>query len=450
VLEKRGHGQRVRAAAEFALEFGSVTASMVPLACAVALESRRRLVLGVPPLMVIAVVFSVSRSPMLGLAAGGLAWVALSRFERRAVGLAVLAAIAVGLLYVTTPVFRHPFQAAPSDSAASRTRRAQFVGASVLPHVDTGLGFGGLQPLGLGGTDSTFVWIYGTLGVVGLVGLVSILIVPISVSSVGAIRDRGPDNLFGAAAAAGLVASVVGVGAYDALQGPSASWTIWLLAALGVVAAEGAGSLAVVKTRRSPVRPVWPAIGVIAGLLWASTVSPRFTVTSTFNTLRPDTVGLLGGVGQVVIGSICADGRAALHVTPVRVTCWRDGLAGTSAGRLEISGSDSATVNDALLVFDQQARQIDAPYQRAVVAAVRNRSTPARTAPFWLGLVGALLALLLPPMAWRSRRATLRRRTAVTRVPDAHGVRAAAVAFAADAAESERAAPSGGSTPTRL
>jgi hypothetical protein len=397
-LEHRGHSSRVRAAAEFALEFGWVTTTMIPLACAVALQTKRRLAMVVPPLLAAAVVFSVSRSALGGMAVGALAFIVLNRFERRSVLLVVLGAALAACLYFAFPTIHGEFAAANPDSANSRTRRAQLAGSSVLQHPATGLGLGGVQALGLQGFDSSYVLFYATLGVVGVVGLGTILLTPVAVVSLGAARDHTPDRIFGAAAAAGLVAAIMSASAYDALSGPTSSWALWLLAALGIVAAEKVAGPRPISPggRLSAFRLCVPVVGVVIGLIWAASVSPRSVVMSDFVTTNPEAPGTIAGPGQIAVNTVCETARLQLHDQPVRVLCRHGPERGTTTGYLEIAAADPRTVDSALKTFDEIAVRIVSPYRRVVIGTSRARSMPARTAPLWLGLVGGILVLLLP------------------------------------------------------
>src|SRR5581483_11831899 len=93
-LELRGGSTgavRVRAAEQFALEFAWVLTILVPLSLSVAFTARRKLARLIPPLLVVVIVLTITRSAFAGLALGGVLWVVLSKFDKRTLLLAGLA-----------------------------------------------------------------------------------------------------------------------------------------------------------------------------------------------------------------------------------------------------------------------------------------------------------------------------------------------------------------------
>ncbi|MHB8465895.1 MAG: O-antigen ligase family protein [Acidimicrobiales bacterium] len=449
-LRTIGGSVRVRGNAEFALQYGWVLAMVTPLACALAIEvtslgtlvrwataardhaapSTRWLIWAAPPLLIVATMLSVSRSVFVGLGLAAVVWLVATRFDRRVAVVVAGAGLIALALVVGVPSLRHPYHGAVPDSIESRVRRQQLVAAAVIRRPYTGVGLAGLVTYGIHGTDSMYVQTYGTLGVVGLVGLVAALVTPVVVGIRGALRRRG---LIAAGAAAGVAAGIVAAGAFDSLSGPTSSWTLWLLAAIAVVAAEQAATPGPTGARRSPERrsiagsdaTVWgaaarvapaarsvsasrllvPIAGVALGLLAASTVGPRSTVVSDFVSLDARHLAPAGGgaafAAAVSATTICEQGRQAVAAMPVSVVCLTHPSVGL--GYLVMSGADRATVAAALARFDAAATEVAAPYARTALDRFDYRSTPLRTAPVWLGLGGALLVLLLPPLYRRPR-----------------------------------------------
>jgi hypothetical protein len=140
-------------------------------------------------------------------------------------------------------------------------------------------------------------------------------------------------------------------------------------------------------------------------------VSPRATTISTFRALADEDTSTASGnnlyIGVIEINTVCNAGRTALAALHPSVFCRGD--PGIGEGFLQISGATPAIVAGQLAIWDQAAKSVDAAYTRTTVEMFHARSTPIRTAPLYLGLGGALLALLLPPLPV----AELRRRLAI-------------------------------------
>ena len=402
-LERRGAGSgsiRVRANAEFALQYAWVLVTLIPLACAVAIERssetwhRSSAFWVAPPLMVAATVLTVSRSVFGGLAAGAVVWLICSRFDRRVLSFLVGVGLLAGAVAVGFPALRHPYHAALADSIQSRVRRQQFVATAVVNRPLTGVGLAGLLTYGITGTDSMYVLTYGTLGVIGVVGLVATFVTTLFVAADGALRSR---TVIPAAIAGGLVAGIMAAGAFDSLSGPTSGWALWLLAGLAAAAYEE-GRAGVRLRRLSPARLLIPTAGLAIGLLATGIGSPRSTTVSNFSTLDArdlaPNVGDPAYAGQIAVNTVCVRGKEALRSIPVTLIC--QDRSGAGLGYLTVSGADRATVTAALTQFDAAASGITAAYERTALTRFDGRSAPLRTAPVWMGLGGLLLALLLP------------------------------------------------------
>jgi hypothetical protein len=386
---------RVRGSAEFALQYGWVLAMFVPLALSLAIERARRVLWAVPAVLVAAIVLSVSRSVFLGLTLAGLAWLVSSRFDRRVALVVAGGAVVAGGLFLGIPSLRHPYHGAPADSIQSRVRRQQIVAAAVVPRPYTGVGLAGLNTYGLSGTDSMYVQTYGTLGIVGVLGLGAILLTPLVVAAGAAIRGR---DLVAAGAAGGVVAGIVAAGAFDSLSGPTSAWALWLVAGIGVAAADA--HRAARRWRVSPVRAVVPVAGVLAGLAATAVVSPRASTISRFTTIDPRYLGALPGdpayPGSIVVNTVCDAGKQVVKPLGASIICQGGGLSGE--GFLVIGARNRATVSAALARFDAIGREVTEGYTRTEITRFYGRSTPVKTAPVSLGVGGLLLVVLVPPL----------------------------------------------------
>src|SRR5207244_2607583 len=160
-LGTRGGASRAEVAAQFPLEYGWVTAILLPLVTAVGLSSRRLLVRLAPALVLAGIVVSVSRSPVLASAVAALVLLVGVRFDLRIRLPLLCAAGVVVLLLVFVPSLTSPFSSAShTNSASIRVDRLPPIMQAVAPRPYQGLGLGGLAVRGLPGVDDSYVLLY--------------------------------------------------------------------------------------------------------------------------------------------------------------------------------------------------------------------------------------------------------------------------------------------------
>jgi hypothetical protein len=408
-LGTRGPHERVRAAATFALELGWILALLLPLtvATAMAAKGRARLLWAVPGALLVAMVWTWSRSTYAGLAVG-LAVLTLGVVvdrPRRAAPLGFLGLV-IGALLLQGPL--------RTTLDLGQTRGEQDVRFQRLPELFDlaserplgGLGLGGLLVRGFTAVDLSWVNTYATLGVMGVVSLAVLLLTAAHAASRFLLAGPSPTRLVAAGAAAGVIVAPVGLAAYDLLSLRNSTATVWALAALAMTAGEELGVLPVPLNRRAELvpRPAFALglLGLAGGFALAAAVPTVHSVDATFTTVSPRALAIaernnpyagkvLGQTGCLVVDQI--DG--------IDVDCLdRDQIAGgVGSLRIEARSAEDAR-RDYLVVHDTVART----FPHAVVAVVdggSGRPTWATTAPFWLFAAGFAAGALLPDRAYR-------------------------------------------------
>ena len=410
-LTTRGQNERVRAAATFALELGWITALLIPLtvATAMAARGRGRLLWGVPVTLVVAMVWTWSRSAYAGLAVGlfVLALAVVVDRPHRAAPLAVLglgfgAALLQGPLRTTLDL--------------GQTRGEQDVRFQRLPELLDlasdrplgGLGLGGLLVRRFEAVDLSWVNAYATIGLVGIIALVALLLTTAHAATRFLLCGPSATRLLAAGAAAGIIVAPVGMAAYDLLSLRNSTQTVWGLSALALAAGEELGVLPVPLRRRAQSVPR-PAValqllGLTAGFGLALSVPPVYSIDAVFTTVDPRSIAVarrdnpysgkvLGQTGCLVIDE--TDFEASVDCRDI------DRIPG-GVGEVRIEGHDRETV---LQGYEDVERTVSSVFPHAIVTVVDERSgrpTWAVTAPVWMLAVGFALGTILPDRAYRT------------------------------------------------
>ncbi|MCU1380486.1 MAG: O-Antigen polymerase, partial [Acidimicrobiales bacterium] len=274
-LDLRGGRTRVRAGAEFALEFAWVSVMLLPaLVAATTLLPRRDRWLGLalPVLVVAAVYWSYSRSPLPFVAVGVVAVWAGSSFSRR-VGVLLATLVAGGALFVlTSPNLLTPLTTSSNQATVDvRRERLPRVAALVADRPVQGLGIGGLDRAGIPTTDASYQRAYGQFGVVGATWLVVTVAVAIGATA-RSLRARSRlGRSAGAAMTAGVVAGAFGAASFDLFSLGGSAAVFWLLVGGGVVFGEQAGGRVPVwreSAGRAGVVLVAVAAGTVLAMAW--------------------------------------------------------------------------------------------------------------------------------------------------------------------------------------
>ena len=408
-LDVRQGQVRVRAGAEFALQYGWMVATMIPVVLVAALRTRRwRYAVPVAAAMsVLAVYWSFSRSALAAVAAVVLLLALLAR-EVRATWLALVAMGAGALAVAVHPsLLSHLSTQIDPGSVSVRFERIAPILHSVAQHPFRGLGLGNLIGSGFRTTDNAFLLQYTELGAIGVAILAVLLLAALGQSAWSLAAHTDDDRLLGAACTTGVVAYIAGAVFYDAFSLLQGALLLWFLVAFATVVAERAGH-APALVLPSP-RPLAVTATVAAGVGFAVffAAPEHIGVDSVFTAMSPvqqsgadDPVS----TGNVLAATVCAaaDFRQPTGAT---VTCTADPdataygnlrfEAQSRAGVVAAQASFAQTVRDRLGITSLRVYPIDPPRS--------GRTAVWATAPAWIpiGLVGVVV---LAP--WRRRRLT--------------------------------------------
>ena len=403
-LAVRAGMPRVRAAAEFALEYGWVLAALaaVPLAVATVRIGRTRWAhVALTGLAALGIVLSVTRTAAVGVAVVVLLVVVLRR-DHALTGIALAGVAVAAVVLLSLPDLGGLSLAVDEGSVTARTQRLPEVLALAGTRPLVGLGLAGLDPFGLPTTDATFLLAFAEVGVVGLGVLLGAVAVPVLHAARAAVgRDEVRSRHLAAAAAVGMVALVAGSLVYDAFSLGLSARTFWVLAALGWVAAG--------PPRTWDVRPVlapapWRRVPLVVAVmgLGALTLLPPTGVSTTLQvaTIAPLEEALAGydpvAFGQPRIQVACElFDRAAEAVPGTAVSC-RDPERAAGVAEVRITAPDA----DAVAALRDR---VAAPAGRALPDMVVRVIDPVAPTPpsvgrlawVWLGLAGGLVIMLV-------------------------------------------------------
>jgi len=404
-LAVRGGDTRVRAAAQFALEFGWLTALLFPMTVVAVAWTRRRIALLAPAVVLLASVWTVSRSALGGLALGAGALAILALRDRRLRLLAGSGLLGLMVL-LALPGVREPFvDAFQSGELTVRSERLPRILDHAAEDPVTGLGLGGLAARGFPTTDVSYVLTYAELGVLGLVALLTMWITAIAAVAGGLRLPPGRDRTIAAAALVGVALLPLAAATYDLSSTAQSTKALWTLVAIGLAASELARRTGPARSPSLPAfparaRPVLPLAGLVIGLAVTALTPARTARTLVFEALpvdqdlavpHPNTFS-----GRVVVRSACAIARAADLPDGTRVDCRVLHEPG-GVGELRITGSDRERVRHAETSISDAVGAALPGFRAHPRGPIREaRPTAAGTAPMWLGAAGLAVALLWP------------------------------------------------------
>ncbi len=403
-LELRG-GERVRASAAFALEFGWVCALLTPLVVSVVATSRSIAARLAPATLAGAAVWTVSRSGLAALGAGLLLIVVLSRFEA---GLTrYVAALAVGALvvFVFVPAVSSEFRETRETQRASTQARANRWPEAAAVTADspvTGRGLGALKPFGIESVDNSYLLTYVEMGVIGLAAFVCVLAVAL-LTVVRALRappDAERRRLTAAVATVPILA-LVGASAYDLFELPLSQAIVWIAVAMCAVHVEQHPRPA--RARVAPAsRIAIVAAAVLIGLGVRAGSSSSASSRYAFETLPTRVIDQATG-SVVVTGTVLAETAcdvvdvAAEQLNDARFRCRVDGRS-QGLGDLWLQTPDAASTAAAADAIADRVRAFLPAFQmRQSEPMSEGRPTLAETAPLWLPLVATWLTVALTP-----------------------------------------------------
>jgi hypothetical protein len=407
-LEERVGEVRVRAGAEYALQYGWVLVMLLPALLAWLagwrVPLRRWLPVGCAAVLVVllAQYWSFSRSALAVL--GGLVIVvAVAARDRRLLGLTAAGVVLGVVAFVSITSLQHGFVGVPSGYTSVRTARLptilQLTADAGPLH---GLGLGGLASLGFPSTDTTYLQLYGETGFLGLVSGVVLLVTGIACCVPG-LRSRQRDDRY--AAAAGLAAGVamlLGGFAYDALRSLSSARPFLVLVAVGLVASERVTGPMPALARRSRRLVVGAVLGAAAlGWVVFALAPVHYAQQFRFTTISAEReTHLYDPVvpGHTFVNTVCVAASTLPADTPAAHLDCRDlqGGAGVGVLRIETSSPDSIKgVADAVRT-QMSTIGLTAFTMSAETPVQRGRPTAAAWAPFWIPAATLLLLLFVP------------------------------------------------------
>jgi hypothetical protein len=404
-LEQRAGGVRVRAAAEFALEFSWIMAMALPVATAVALRSRRWLVGLLPAAIVLVIFWSRSRSALWGIVLA-LVLIGLTAGERRTAAILGVC-LAAGLsIWILVPSTQASYRAANlTGSTQIREERLPAITRILTARPYQGLGLGGLVPLGFPTTDASYLLGYAELGVVGLAAFAGLLLIVLLHCSAGLRLPPSWDRLLASAVVAAIVAGLVGAASFDLFSILTSARAFWLLAALGVMLAEKAQAGVDNPQPRWALRPAAVPVAVMLGVVFRLAVPTHAAVFTPFDSL-PELHVVFGGSDEVFIGKIyfntaCSSAEHAHLPGGVGLTCINPHQT-PGFGELRV---DAPTLAQARAAADRVTTQLRSrlDFRAHAASGTVGRPTWARTAPAWLGTGALFLALGTPSLGWKRR-----------------------------------------------
>lgn len=420
-LQTRGGSNRVTVNAQFALEYGWILASLLPMLVVAAVRwSRARLRRGqwvtrlapLAPLAAgVAVVFSGSRSAEVAGAAGVVVLLLLAGVNRRLLSWAgVAAALGVIVLVVHPSFFTAPFTSGATDSVNIRLDRIPLLFSLVAGHPFTGQGFS-FPPFGI---DNGYVSLFITVGMIGLVAWIAVYVAALHASLRGLRAGRGSDDrLLAAACVVGVFELAVACATYDVVSTPESRWTLVAVMALAVATAERVAR-PVLRRRAWAWRAVLPIAGIFGGLVALNVASTSAAVTLDYDTVISwvdhYSDGATSNYGSQVLGQTgCALMTSPEAVVPgTEIHClWSPAyypLGDPTRLIVLVRGPTRAAV--AREVAAAQAALARGVYVRGGPTGPVTVGKPALavTAPLIGGTVGLLTALVVPPWPWSRRR----------------------------------------------
>jgi hypothetical protein len=418
-LQTRGGHVRAQGAAQFALEYGWVLVMLVPLMVVMAVRwsSQRRLwgraAVALPLLALVATIFSNSRSATLAAVAAVILLVLMVGGNRSIIGWGVGATLVGALVAVVHPsTILAPFSLGKADPASVRLDRLPPLFALVVHHSFTGLGFGGISAY-FNGLDNGYAALYATLGVLGVMAWLSVVLVAL-VGAGGSLRaPRGSsDRMLGVACMVGLLASLVAGAAYDIVNTAQSTWTLVMLAALGVAATEILPRPAV-PVARSRARLVLPIFGALLGLgvyaLAPVSSSQSMSVITISPNLLATEPAFYPQEGTVTVNTLCEWITNPDEVAP---GTYVDCLQGSNVFPTDFPGLAMVTVRGttpgAVRSEIQEAfREVHRwmIFSLSPIGSIQTgKAAWATTAPVSGGVVGLLAMLLFPAVPWTRRR----------------------------------------------
>ncbi|MCW2600412.1 MAG: hypothetical protein JWM02_2241 [Frankiales bacterium] len=408
-LSLRGGQLRVRAGAEFALQFAWIVVAMTPALLVTALRRRGGLWFASvgAALAVLVVYWSYSRSALLAAAVAVCLTAALARQRLLAALGALGGLLALGGYLLVPSIAGHLNSSVDTGSIAIRSLRLAPVMELASHHPFRGAGLGQLITSGFPTTDEAFLLEYVELGVLGVLALTIALLVALTETARSLLVSEREDRLVAAACFVGVLAFVVSCFTYDAATLVQGAHSLWLLVAVATVLGEQRLGRRVVQPRGPLVRRAVAGglVGLVAGLVTFA-LAPEHTAQRAVFTTLPLPREAISGYDNVffaqrLINTVC--GAVTTAALPhVSVDC-TDTFGAAGVGQWRVQAGTPAALANAVNQLTELARD-RAGILYLHVAPLEHprtgRDSWAVTAPVWACLGLAFLVTLL----WPTRR----------------------------------------------
>ncbi|MGH3744239.1 MAG: O-antigen ligase family protein, partial [Mycobacteriales bacterium] len=363
-LTPRQGSPRVRAGAEFALQFGWMSAMLLPALIVVALRASRARVVWAAAgtaLVVLGIYWSFTRSALGAVVIVVLVLGVLARDRRLGTLTAGICAAAIVTYLVVPSVGGHLSTSADAGSIDVRSQRLAPIMHAVAAHPFRGLGLGDVVSAGFHTTDNALLLEYAELGAVGAT-LLFVLFAAAVVQTGRALALPDPrDRLVAAACTTGVLTFGAGAMTYDAFTLLQDVHLLWLLVAVATVLAERRGRQVRLPRPALPVVVATGAVAVVAGVVVAAVVPMHAaqdyeftTLTATHETLGYDAVTPAEALIDTVCGQVTALRTLGPHVSVDCVNSF--GAAGV--GHVRIQAPSRAALADAQ---EALVRAVDGP-----------------------------------------------------------------------------------------
>lgn len=408
-LAARLDSRRVRAGAEFALQFGWLVVAFTPALIVMARRwggRRYGVLLASAGLVacVASVYWSFSRSALVAVVGAALLTVLLLRdrvliaLVGGASGLAAIAAV------VVPAVTAHLAIESGAGSLAVRGQRLAPAMEVASRHPYRGTGLGQLITAGFPTTDQAFLLEYVELGVLGAVALVVVLASALQLVGRALLAAPEEDRDLAVAAAVGVLAFVASCFAYDAFTLEQGTHQLWLFAAAAAVMIRSDRVARVpLLARATSVGAIGLLVGTIVLAVAPAHSAQRFVFTTVPLQVEAERTYDNVTIAKVLVTTVCEAVRAGAR-DDERVDC-SDSFRAAGTGFLRVQAATPYALKRAVGRLTALARDsAEVRYLQVVpIEPPRTGSdTWAATAPVWLALGGFGLSALWRPRGRRS------------------------------------------------
>lgn len=406
----RGDAVRAQVGLDFSLAYAWAAMMLLPVVISATVRARSLIVRASPALLVLAIMWTYTRSAYLGVPLVAVVLVLASRFDRRVLKVVGVGAALAAVALIGTSAVQQTFSAPEvAGSTLIREERLPVILSSAAARPLIGRGLSSLSVAGFPTTDSSYLQIYGEMGVIGVAGLV--LLLGVTIAALLPSRRAPPDDrLIGAACLAGVFAGLASAAFLDSLTVSGTYRCFWLIAGLGVVVAErqrAHEAPAHAPARRWTARTLLaragvPAAGVAAGFLLIGLTPSTAVATIRFTTRSVESDAKAHQIhpflSRANVTTACEIIEARTRSAPASHANCYDLLTDIGAGEARFEAPDPVSLERRVRIANLSVRRFIPGYVPHRVETRRGaQPTIVRTAPVWLGLLGAGVALFVRP-----------------------------------------------------